>query len=327
MSRNRIFQVTNFRIRLTEGKSPVLHIEALGRPSSAGWSEVALVPLEKELSDDGILDLELVGKPPAKTARKAGRSFPVSASTTWTKDAGSVVGIALHGRTNTLTRLFADAGGRTKSAFTMPGGGIDQPAPTDVGIEDITFGEGEDAPTLGEDPTDVMGEDLPTFFDEGEEPPTLGESPTDVSVETAPSFFEQAENPPTDGEAPPTDGEDPPTSGEEDPPTFAEQPTNPWVDVASLPEIENPTSPNPNLEGPSNPIVENPPSPWWENDPGSWPGPFEDPAPWEQSGSSQQGTIGGGYWTWVRIKGRWQRVWVARFKKMRRTKPGAFGRW
>ncbi len=102
----RILEVQQIKYSYLKSMPPKLMIEANGIVSSIGWSDITLVVLEKKLSDDGILDLEFVGKPPKDTSGQ--RITPVMASILIEDDVDKILGILVHARTNNLLQMVGD---------------------------------------------------------------------------------------------------------------------------------------------------------------------------------------------------------------------------
>jgi hypothetical protein len=209
----RVYSVNGIQLALTKSNPPELLITAAGTVVSTGWNDIALVPLEQELSPDGILDLAFVGTPPEEVFV----AYPVQAVAhhVW-KDAEKIVGVKVHARTNELTRLLIEHGigghgGITSLVFgeeSPPAaqiagetqGGRPWPTPTVDAIGAKTFAAGEEhlsTLAVGEEhqppiTTLVFGEEghPPTTLIAGEEGPThfLGETPTFYSGEHGPSL-------------------------------------------------------------------------------------------------------------------------------------------
>src|SRR5688572_23815224 len=87
----RVFSVVAVELELRGGEAPQLTVIAHGYVVSSGWSDAELVPLEKKLSADGILDLDFVATPPAEFDTPV--LSPVSAVLEWKSgDIGRLMG-------------------------------------------------------------------------------------------------------------------------------------------------------------------------------------------------------------------------------------------
>ncbi|MCP1200178.1 hypothetical protein [Notoacmeibacter sp. MSK16QG-6] len=296
MAKARIYKVVDVAISTPSEKTDHTIIQASGFPATSGWRDIKLRPLEDELSADSILDLEFVGTPPDDPALQVIPQFPVSATFQWDGADGKLVGVRIVSRSNELTRLMRPLQRSARmSVMPQPGGAGDADT-----LPPITFEEGEEAPTLGEDyPTDPK-EDLPTL-DEGEEPPTFGEDQPTFREE-GPSYG--IEEIPTASEDGPTFFEDPPTFGEEAP-TFREQDPTQWENLPTI--FPGETDKHWITDNPPGPLP--PTTTYWETHPQPpypWPGPFN-PGPFEPT--NPQNAKG----RWVYRNGRW--YWVATAQK------------
>lgn len=189
----RVYSVNGIQLALTKSNPPELLITAAGTVVSTGWNDIALVPLEEELSADGILDLAFVGTPPEEVFV----AFPVQAVAhhVW-KDAEKIVGVKVHARTNELTRLLVEHGIGGHGGITSLVFGEESPPTTQIAGE---AQGGRPSPAAAADPigakTFAAGEEHMTTFAVGEEhqPPITTfvygeEGPTHFLGET-PTFF------------------------------------------------------------------------------------------------------------------------------------------
>jgi hypothetical protein len=100
----RVFSAVAVELRVRGGEAPQLTVVAHGYVISSGWSNFELVPLERKLSADGILDLDFVGTPPGEF--DAPVLSPVSAVLEWnTSEVGRLMGVRVVARTNEIVRL------------------------------------------------------------------------------------------------------------------------------------------------------------------------------------------------------------------------------
>lgn len=100
----RVFSVVSVELELRGGEAPQLTAIAHGYVVSSGWSDVELVPLERKLSADGILDLDFVAMPPGEFDMPV--LSPVSAVLEWkTSEVGRLMGVRVVSRTNEITKL------------------------------------------------------------------------------------------------------------------------------------------------------------------------------------------------------------------------------
>lgn len=155
----RIYQVSSIRLTLMKSQPPQLLVEVDGFTATPGWKELELVPLEKKLSADGILDLEFVGKPPSGIVAQVLR--PVSADIVITDEVEKIVGVMVHARDNKLTTFF----GGGPEAAAMGGGRF-----TTLALGEETSPVGEKFP-IGEKSAFIGEEKLP----HGEKSPVVGE--------------------------------------------------------------------------------------------------------------------------------------------------------
>ncbi|MEP4193077.1 MAG: hypothetical protein ABJN51_18445, partial [Sneathiella sp.] len=102
----RIYTVDSIRLEILKSSPPQLSIQAQGHATSGGWSNPQLVPLEKTLSADGILDIEFVATPPKPGTIVTQGLAPVCAELCWKGDVDRLVGVRIVARTNELTELL-----------------------------------------------------------------------------------------------------------------------------------------------------------------------------------------------------------------------------
>jgi hypothetical protein len=113
----RILEVQQIRYSFLKSMPPKLMIEARGIVSSMGWSDIKLVSMEKKLSDDGILDLEFVGKPPKDIVGQV--ITEVMASILIEDDVEKIHGILVHARTNKSLQMIGEATGSLSADFEL----------------------------------------------------------------------------------------------------------------------------------------------------------------------------------------------------------------
>ena len=173
----RVFSVIEAELRVRGGEAPQLTVVAHGYVISSGWSDFELVPLERKLSADGILDLDFVATPPGEF--DAPVLSPVTAVLEWnTSEVGRLMGVRIVARTNEIVRLVVRESADAK-----------QPAGETTGIagegQHPHFAAAMTTTLLGEEggglpPTHLLGEHgggyPPTTYMLGEEghglPPT-----------------------------------------------------------------------------------------------------------------------------------------------------------
>ncbi len=111
----RVFSVKTVKLAILKSNPPMLSIVAHGQVTSTGWRNPNLVPLEKKLSPDGILDVEFVADPPK------GISLPVLTDIVgdliWEGDVDRVVGVRVVAKTIDITELMSPAGDVTTLAL------------------------------------------------------------------------------------------------------------------------------------------------------------------------------------------------------------------
>ncbi len=111
----RVYSVDDVKLSVMKSNPPKLSIIALGMVTSSGWRNPQLVPLEEQLSADGILDVEFVADPPD------GISLPVltfiSGDVIWEDDVDRIIGVRVVARTNEKTELMVSDPGVTTMAI------------------------------------------------------------------------------------------------------------------------------------------------------------------------------------------------------------------
>lgn len=200
----RILEVQQIKYSYLKSMPPKLMIEARGIVNTMGWSDIKLVPMEKKLSDDGILDLEFVGKPPKEAAGQ--KITEVMASILVEEDVEKIHGILVHARTNNLLQMIGEVASSVSADFepqkyehmtTMAIGEEDKFPP----IKTFEIGEEGKSPFLGEEgKSPFMGEEGKTFklgeegktFNLGEEgkSPLFGEETDKWGGESGPLGLE-----------------------------------------------------------------------------------------------------------------------------------------
>lgn len=133
MSRTtRLYSIDSLHLALTKSNPPELLVTATGQAATTGWNDISLVPLESELSPDGILDLAFVGTPPQEVF--AAFLVPAIAHYVW-KDAEKIVGVKVHARTNDLTRLLVERASGAHGGLTTLAIGEEGPPITEIAGE------------------------------------------------------------------------------------------------------------------------------------------------------------------------------------------------
>lgn len=191
----RLFSITDIKLAVLESNPPQLAVSVTGLSTTSGWKNVELVPLEKTLSPDGILDLDFVGEPPSGKTMQV--LTPVAASVVWTQDVDRLVGVKVYSRSGDVTRLRVElAKNFTELATTLAVGEEGDGPTTKARGEEMPFPKtmmvGEEGPTLawGEHPTTFrFGEEWPTVpWGEGPKTMRIGEEgPKLARGETSPT--------------------------------------------------------------------------------------------------------------------------------------------
>jgi|GEM_PF-6875509 len=102
-----LLSVTSMQISVFTSDPPQIAINVQGFAGTPGWSDVQIGVDEGDLSADGILDLALIGTPPAGIVPQVVN--PVSASIIWTEEAERVIGVRVTSRTDSLFRFIKSA--------------------------------------------------------------------------------------------------------------------------------------------------------------------------------------------------------------------------
>jgi len=138
----RIYRIEQIQLNLMKSNPPQLGVFVQGQVTSSGWTNPRLVPLESDLAEDGILDLEFLADPPT------GISMPVltsvAADFVWDKEADRVLGARVVARTNEMTSLLNERPPMTTEAF-----GEETGFPDFGGGLMTTFALGEETGGLG----------------------------------------------------------------------------------------------------------------------------------------------------------------------------------
>lgn len=172
-----VLQVNQIRFSLLKSHPPKLMIEADGLVGTPGWTDLKLVPLEKKLSADGILDLNFVGTPPKDIVPQV--ISPVTAHIIVEDEIDNIIGVLVHARTNKLLRLIDQDNGAQNAAQEQQAQYAQQ-----VQFDPGSFGKSPDFTTfaIGEG----IGDHLPpiktlALGEEGKSPFT-GEEGTTLSL-------------------------------------------------------------------------------------------------------------------------------------------------
>lgn len=186
----RLYNISDIQLSIFESQPPKLGVAVSGQATTTGWKNIELVPLEKALSPDGILDLDFVGEPPEGISIPV--ITPVSAHFVWADDVDRLVGVKIYSRNGEVIRMlrresFREAANlATTLAVGEEGGPITTFATGEEGGPFSTMRVGEEqGPT-----TMALGEEqFPTSYRRGEEGwPTwaTGEGGKPVFGETSP---------------------------------------------------------------------------------------------------------------------------------------------
>ncbi|AXS42296.1 hypothetical protein [Breoghania sp. L-A4] len=123
MAKMKIYAIVDLTLHLNKTNPPQLVVTAHGLTTSSDWSAPALVPLEKTLSPDGILDLEFVAQPPSEISLPV--LTPICAVLVVEKDVERIVAVRVFSRTNDMIRFLGVAGpGPTTLAIGEEAGGV-----------------------------------------------------------------------------------------------------------------------------------------------------------------------------------------------------------
>jgi hypothetical protein len=107
----RLFSIASVQLAILESKPPKLAVTVHGYAVSSGWTDPELVPLEKTLSADGILDLDFVATPPNSVSLPV--LTPATAETVWTDNVDRLVGVRVVSRTGDVIELLPSAAAQT----------------------------------------------------------------------------------------------------------------------------------------------------------------------------------------------------------------------
>lgn len=156
----RLYQVEEVQLALLKSNPPQLSVSVIGWATSSGWRDAELVPMEKTLSPDGILDLDFVAVPPDGISLTM--LTRVAASLVWPDAVERLVGVKIYARGGDVIQLLpqpAGNGGAQAFATTLAVGEEDRPPQTTLRL-------GEEGPFPS---TRAIGEEGPTTFALGEE--------------------------------------------------------------------------------------------------------------------------------------------------------------
>ncbi len=107
----RLFSIASVQLAILESKPPKLAVTVHGYAVSSGWTDPELVPLEKTLSADGILDLDFVATPPDSVSLPM--LTPATAETVWTDNVDRLVGVRVVSRSGEVIELLPSAAAQT----------------------------------------------------------------------------------------------------------------------------------------------------------------------------------------------------------------------
>lgn len=151
----RVLQVNQVKLSYLKSSPPKLMIEATGIGGTPCWKNIELVPLEKKLSADGILDLEFVGNPPKDIIPQVTQE--VTTDILIENEVDKIIGVLIHSRTNKFLELIGGQEGEPVLEKAMMGrdfveGRFDTLTTLAIGEEDRfppkTFIKGEEGKTL-----------------------------------------------------------------------------------------------------------------------------------------------------------------------------------
>lgn len=148
----RLFDAQSIQLSVMKSNPPQLCVAVVGHATSVGWSEAELVPLEKTLSPDGILDLDFVAKPPDEPVTLPQMTI-MAANTVWSDSVERLVGVNVHTRSGEVLQLLATPGVATPEGVAAAAAA----APAQAGfpsvvnpiaqLPTIPIGEGGPTPT------------------------------------------------------------------------------------------------------------------------------------------------------------------------------------
>jgi hypothetical protein len=107
----RLFSISDVLLELRKTNPPELAVTVHGYAVSSGWTDPQLVPLEKKLAPDGILDLDFVATPPAQINMPV--LTPETAELVWTNDVDRLIGVRVVSRTGDVIKLIVQDSGQT----------------------------------------------------------------------------------------------------------------------------------------------------------------------------------------------------------------------
>ncbi len=96
MAQTAIYSISNVILSILPSDPPQLAINVTGMATTPGWWNPELIPLEQELSPDGILDLAFVAEPPQGLVFQA--LTPISASIVIRENVDRIVGVRIVAR-------------------------------------------------------------------------------------------------------------------------------------------------------------------------------------------------------------------------------------
>ncbi|MEO1641814.1 MAG: hypothetical protein AAFR74_00655 [Pseudomonadota bacterium] len=184
MPKVKVLRVLDIKLDILKSDPPQLAVSATGVTTTTGWTQPELVPLEEELSADGILDLEFVAEAPTGIVPQV--ITPTAASFVWTDDVDRIVAVRVVARTNDPIEFLAGPKELSMSGFKLPDLPITTLAIGEEGGPFTTEAVGEEGPptktVLGEEGSPpifkkaLIGEESPTkTLALGEEKPIMGE--------------------------------------------------------------------------------------------------------------------------------------------------------
>ena len=153
MARKQLFSISQIHLGILKSNPPKLSVTVSGHSTTSGWTDAELKPLEKILSEDGILDLDFIAQPPKDVSLPV--LSPVVAHFIWEDNVERLVGVKVYSRTEDQVQLL--------NPSPISELGLDS---IDRGLTTLAIGEEGIPPT-----TKRLGEEgfLPTTFAVGEE--------------------------------------------------------------------------------------------------------------------------------------------------------------
>ena len=235
----RLFSICSVQLGILESKPPKLAVTVHGYAVSSGWTGPELVPLEKTLSPDGILDLDFVATPPDTVSLPV--LTPATAETVWADNVDRLVGVRVVSRSGDVIELLPSPAAQTTTQpaaeeTTQIAGEGPHPHWAAAGARATTMVVGEECPP----PLSTMATGEETVFKTFE----IGEE----SHPTQPRTF--LEKPPQGEVFSLPEIEDPPQPPTTTAPRIEEAVVGkpPNSEVVSLPEAEGPTTTAPQWE-------------------------------------------------------------------------------